>query len=217
VKKFAGALATLMLAVVPPPTVSAQSRPIGVTGGLDFARMTDDESFLGSGMGLSGGIQWRLTRATALEIEAGRERHVRDLGFHAVVYDAQGRIDAVPYTQRWEGNSTFVVGSLSHAFGTGTVRPVVWGGGGVMFDDGTERGPVTPPVVPPGFTLQPGDPQSGQDPSATAFVFDGGAGIDSRVSSRVTLRPFAGVRLAGTGETGPKYILRFGVRVAFGL
>jgi hypothetical protein len=197
---------------------SAQSRStIGIGGGVDFAHMTQDESFLGSGVGVSGGVQWRLTPATAVEFEVNRAHHVRDLDLHAVVFGPGGRIDVVPYTERWEGNATFAIGSVAHAFGTGTLRPVAWGGGGAMFHDGTRHGPVTPPAVPPGFTMQPGDAASSKQPSTTSFVLDSGAGVDARLGSRAGIRPFVGFRLTGVGGAGPKYIIRGGVRVSFDL
>jgi hypothetical protein len=156
-----------------------------------------------------------LTDATSLEVEAGRTRHRRDFDRFAIVRDAQGRTDAVPFTHRWEGTATFVVASVAHAFGSGPVRPVLWGGGGLMRHGGTRRGPVVAPQVPPGFVLQPGDADTRQGARSHGLVADGGFGVDVRVAPRVTLRPFAGLRLTNTDNAGPKYVLRTGLRVGF--
>lgn len=195
---------------------SAQSPGrLGAGGAIEYARMTEDEGLLGSGVGAAGSVQWRLTEATGLEIEVGRSRHVRDLGLFAVAQNPQGRIEPVPYTERWEGTATFVVASVAHTFGSGRARPVVFGGGGVMFHSGTRSGPIVAPQPPPGFSLQPGDAQTRQGASSNAPVADGGFGVDVRVAPRITVRPFAGLRLTGAEHAGPKYIVRTGVRVGF--
>jgi hypothetical protein len=216
VKNITGiAAAVVTLALVPRPGFAQSSGRLLAAGAVGYERITDDESFLGSGIGASGSVGWRFTDATSLEVEAGRTRHRRDLGLFAVVRDAQGRTDAIPYTQRWEGTATFVVASVAHAFGSGSVRPVVWGGGGVMTHGGTVRGPVVAPQVPPGFSLQPGDADTRRGSRSNGLVADGGVGVDVRVAPRVTLRPFAGLRLTSTDNVGPKYVVRTGVRVGF--
>ena len=93
---------------------------------------------------------------------------------------------------------------------------MVWGGAGWMSHGGTRRGPVVAPQVPPGFTLQPGDAETRQGASSKAAVADGGVGVELRVAPRITVRPFAGFRLANTGDGGPKYVIRTGVRIGFG-
>ena len=205
----------IALALVPGIARAQSASRFAFAGTLDYTRITDDESFLGSGIGGAGTLGWRLTEATSLEVEVGQTRHVRDLALHAVVHDAQGRFDGVPYTQRWEGTSTFVLALVAHAFGSGSVRPVIWGGGGVMTDGGTKRGPVALPQIPPGFSLQPGQLDSVRGERSTARALDGGAGVEVRMTPRVTLRPFAGLRLANTGNFGPKYVIRTGIRVGF--
>lgn len=210
-------LAAVIAAVAGVPAL-ASAQPAGrfsVAGGVDYARITDDESFLGSGLGVAGTVGWRFTDATSLEVEVGRTRHVRDLDFFAVVHDARGNVDAIPYTQRWQGTATFAIASVAHTFGSGSIRPVVWGGGGLMTHGGTLRGPVVAPQVPPGFTLQPGDAGTAKGGPSHALAIDGGVGVDVRVAPRVMLRPFAGLRLANTGGVGPKYVIRTGVRVGF--
>jgi hypothetical protein len=200
------------------PSSAAWAQPAGrltVTGTIEHARITDDESFLGSGLGGGGGVQWRLTDATAIELEIGREHHRRDFETFAVALDAQGRPQPLPYTRRWEGTATFVIASVSHTFGSGPVRPVMWGGGGFMSHGGTRRGPVVAPQVPPGLVLQPGDFDSSDGAGSQALAADGGLGVEVRIAPRISVRPFAGLRLVGTENFGPKYIVRAGVRIGF--
>ena len=208
-------LAVLAIALIPEAGDAQTPWRWAVAGTLDYARITDDESFLGSGLGGAATLGWRLTGATGLEVEVGRTRHVRNLGFYAVAHDARGRPEAIPYTQRWQGTATFAIAAITHSFGAGAVRPVVWGGGGLMTHGGTVRGPVVLPQVPAGFTLQPGEAETRRGSSSRALALDGGFGVDVRVAPRVTLRPFAGLRLANTGNVGPKYVVRTGIRVGF--
>jgi hypothetical protein len=201
-----------------PAAALAQSRrgPVAVAD-VEYARITEDDGYLGAGVGAGGGVQFHLTGATSVGVEIARTHHVRDLGFRAVAYDASGRIDAFPYTVRWQGTATWLLGRVSHAFGSAAVRPLVWGGGGMMWHGGTSIGPLTTPQVPTGFVLQPGSLETHRGASSTAFALDGGLGVEIRASHRLTLSPFAGLRLANTGNFGPKYILRTGVRVGFKL
>jgi hypothetical protein len=207
-------LALLVLAL--PGVALAQGGRWRAAGAIEFAHITEDDGFLGSGPGGSGAVEARLTDATSVGVEVGVMRHIRDLGFHAVAFDPAGRIEAFPYTERWEGTATFVMGTLSHAFGSARARPVIWGGVGSMSHGGTSRGPRTMPQIPPGYTLQDGDAVARKGRSSSAFAMEGGAGLDVDVTERLTLRPFAGLRLVNTGNVGPKYILRAGLRLAAG-
>jgi hypothetical protein len=208
---LAAALATV--ALVPRAGYAQSAGRLSVGGTIEYARITDDDSFLGAGVGGGASVGLWLTDATAVEIEVGRTRHVRDLDRSAIVRDAQGRFDHVPYTERWQGTATFAVATVAHTFGHGRVRPVVWGGGGLMSHGGTVRGPAAALQVPSGFSLQPGDGETRRGSSSRAGTIDGGVGFEVRVAPRVTLRPFAGLRLVSTGNVGPKYVIRTGVRV----
>lgn len=203
--------ALLVLAL---PTASlAQDGRWRVAGAVEYAHITEDDGFLGAGPGASGSLEFALTDATAIGVEGGVIRHIRDLDFHAIAFDPNGRIEAFPYTERWEGTATFVMGTASHAFGSARARPVVWGGVGVMSHGGTSRGPRTLPQIPAGYTLQDGDAVARRGRSSSAVATEGGAGVDIGVAERVTIRPFAGLRLVNTGNVGPKYIIRTGARV----
>ena len=84
-----------------------------------------------------------------------------------------------------------------------------------MWHGGTERGPVAAPQVPPGIVLQPGYLETHPGTSVSALAVDGGFGVDVRASRQLTVTPFAGLRLAMTGNFGPKYIVRTGIRIGF--
>jgi hypothetical protein len=204
--------ALLVLAL---PTASlAQNGRWRVAGAVEYAHITEDDGFLGAGPGASGSLEFALTDATTIGVEGGLMRHIRDLDLHAVAFDPNGRIEALPYIERWEGTAAFVIGTVSHAFGSARARPVVWGGVGIMSHGGTSRGPRTLPQIPPGYTLQAGDAVERQGRSSRARAMDGGAGVDIAVTERMVIRPFAGFRLVNTGNVGPKYIIRTGARVS---
>jgi hypothetical protein len=84
-----------------------------------------------------------------------------------------------------------------------------------MSHGGTRRGPVALPQLRPGYSLQPMDADTIQGASSRGLVVDGGAGVEVRITPRVSVRPFAGLRLVNTGNVGPKYVVRTGVRVGF--
>jgi hypothetical protein len=196
----------------------AQSRaPFSIVGGAEYAHITEDEGFLGAGPGAIVGAQWHITEQTALEVEVTRDRHVRDLDFHAVATDPLGRVHPLPYTERWEGTATFVMGLVSHRFGSSRVPVVAWGGGGLMTHAGTLRGPLTLPQVPANYTVLSGDLQTQRGSSSRAFTSEGGVGVDVPIGSRLIARPFGGLRLTQAGGVGPKYIIRVGARLAFRL
>jgi hypothetical protein len=215
--RFTRLAAALVLLAVPAPAF-AQSRPgPSIVGEVEYARITEDDGYLGAGFGGGGGVRFHLTDATSVGVDISRTHHVRDLGFYATAYDAAGRLEAFPFTERWEGNATWLLGTISHAFGSGRVRPLVWGGGGMMWHDGTSSGPLTMPQIPAGFTVQPGTLDSHSGQSVSAFAADGGVGVEVRLSDRMAIAPFAGLRLANTGNFGPKYIVRGGARIVFRL
>lgn len=205
----------LLIGGLPSALAAQPGGSVSIVGAIEHARITEDDSYLGSGFGGMGGVRYHLTKATSVGVEISQERHVRDFGSFAVAHDAGGRSEAVPYTRRWKGAATFVLGVVSHKFGAARARPVMWIGGGMMAHGGTSRGPLDPPQAPPGFTLQPGDLETTRGRSAIAAAVDGGLGIDVRLVNRVGAGPFVGLRLVNTGNFGPKYIVRSGVWIAF--
>jgi hypothetical protein len=204
----------VLLTLVLPAETRAQDGRWRAAGAVEYAHITEDDGFLGSGPGVSGTVEFRLTGATDVGLEVGAMHHIRDLGFHAVAFAPDGRIEAFPYTERWEGTATFVVATVSHAFGTARARPVVWGGAGVMWQGGTSRGPLTLPAIPPGYTLQGDVGVTRKGRSSSGAAVDGGAGVDIDLVKHMAVRPFFGLRLVNTENVGPKYIIRLGGRVA---
>jgi hypothetical protein len=217
--RFAFILTLVLLLGSPLSSTAQPAGRVSVTGAVEYASITEDDGFLGAGIGGAAGMAIHLTDATSLELEAGWERHARDLGFYAVAFDAQGRPEAFPFTERQKGMATFVLGLVSHSFGSRIVRPVVWSGGGLMHYGGTTAEALTRPAIPPGFTLPSGDAErlagTRRGPGVNALVFDAGAGAKIRVTDGITATPFAGLRLAGAGNAGPKYIVRMGARLAY--
>lgn len=192
----------------------AQDAQWRVAGGLEYAHVTGDDGYLGAGPGVSGGVEFALTEAFTIGVEGGVARHRRDLDFYAIAFDADGRLLPLPYTERWEGTARFVMLTVAHAWGATSIRPVVLASAGMMSHGGTSGRPLTTPQVPPGYTLQhDGGVVTRRGRHVTAFAFEGGGGVDIDVAPRVTLRPFAALRLTGTGNVGPKYIIRSGARV----
>jgi opacity protein-like surface antigen len=207
-------VAGLLLAL--PSAGRAQEGRWRATAAVEYAHITEDDGFLGVGIGGGGGVEFALTDRTTLGLDVSAVRHIRDLEFYAVAFDAGGRPVPLPFTERWEGTARFGLVTIAHAFGTASLRPVVWGGAGMMSHGGTSSRPLTSPQVPPGYTLQEGDTFTRLGRSSTAFAFEGGGGVDIDVTPRVTQRPFAGLRLVNTENVGPKYIIRAGTRVAIG-
>lgn len=206
--------AAVVIICRPPQALSAQSDgSLSVVGTVEHTRITEDDGFLGDGFGGAFGVEFHLTAATSLEVEFGQQRHVRNLDLFAVAHDPQGRLMPLPYTEQWKGTATFILGLVSHAFGSARARPVVWGGVGLMSHGGTLRWPLVMPKVPSGFELQAFDAQTRRGRVSRAFAMDGGAGVDAGLTRRLTLRPFVGLRLASTGNFGPKYIVRTGARI----
>lgn len=193
----------------------SSARRVAVVAELERAHITEDDGFLGAGLGGSVGIEYRPGPSVAFGIEVGRQHHVRDLQFFAVAFDPTGRVEPVPYTSRWEGDATYLFGRVSRTFGdsAGAVRPVVWGGVGVMHHGGTTRGPRTMPHVPAGYTLQPGELDVFVGRSTTAGAFEGGGGVELRITDLWSAQPFGAFRFVNTENRGPKYVIRTGVRV----
>lgn len=194
--------ASVIVVAAPQALLAQPDGRLSIVGAIEHARITEDDGYLGAGFGGAGGLQFHLTDATSLEIEIGQERHVRDVSYiKNVVDDAQGRPQPLLYTERRKGTATFVLGLVSRTFGSARARPVIWGGGGLMSHGG--------------MLVQPGDAEARRGSGSNAFAMDGGAGVDVRFTGRLTIRPFAGLRLVNTDNFGPKYIIRSGARIGF--
>lgn len=207
------ALAVVILAalVVPPPAWSQVEHRLGVTGSLEFAHTTADDGFLGSGAGWSAGLDVRLTPTTSVAVDAGAERHVREFRFGTAVTLPDGSLVPHFLRSRSDGTAMFLMTRLVHAFGRAAVRPVIWAGVGVMRAPGTRHRITNESPLPPGTSLPPGFVADDRGPAVTAGVSEGGGGLEIAWRAGWTVTPYAALRLAGTGNVGPKYILRTGL------
>lgn len=199
---------------------------LGLGGGIEYANITEDDGFLGDGLGWTANVEWRWTRNTAVEFELSRERHVREGRAGTVFAQSDGSLVPYSFTWRWEGTATFLFGTVTRTFGAWRVRPLLFGGGGLMRHPGTMS--ITTDFSPSGepFALPPDVPapeaEAAPDPGArlyhrgrgaTAAAIEGGGGLAVRAGERLVVRPYAALRLATTGNYGPKYIIRSGLRV----
>ncbi len=197
----------LLFAGAQPAQAQDRSR-VGFFGGLEFAHITEDEGLLGTGPGVRGGLTIRLSPSTMVEFEIGAERHIRNFVFYGS--PTVPTFAPVPYEVRWSGTAGFGVARLTHAFGRRAVRPIAWGGAGVMHQAGTRH-----EITDDGGLPFPDAERRSVSPAVTAFVLDGGGGVDVAVGREWRVRPYAGMRLAFTGGYGPRYILRTGADIGW--
>jgi hypothetical protein len=192
-----------------------RNRPpgLGLGSGIDYAHITEDDAFLGDGLGWTARVEWRLTRNTALEFELSRERHLREGEAGTGFLQPDGSFVPYFFRWRWEGTATFLMGTVTRAFGDSRVRPMIWGGGGLLHHPGTVYSTTGLSQLPPETELPPGFEESRQGRGVTAAAIEGGAGAGVRTGDYLVVRPYAALRLANTGNYGPKYIIRSGVRV----
>jgi hypothetical protein len=118
------------------------------------------------------------------------------------------------------------MGTVTRAFGDSRVRPMIWGGGGLLRHPGTMSSAtdfspagepfILPPWLPaPEAELAPdfGARLQSRGPGVTAAAIESGVGAAVSATDHLVVRPYATLRLANTGNYGPKYIIRSGVRV----
>jgi hypothetical protein len=206
---LAGALTLLMGVAIPASAQGRSPSKVGGFAGFEIVHSTEDEGSLGMGPGILGGVTYQLTSATALAAEIGAQWHERNFTFLTAV---PGQIQPLPYEVRWSGRAVFLLATVRHAFGQGRTRPFVYGGGGLMHDNGTTSRITDRSQLPASVSLPNHDFQS---PTATVGALDGGAGVQVELRSGLSVRPFGGLRLTAAGETGPKYIIRGGVAVGW--
>jgi hypothetical protein len=212
-----GLLTAVAVGLIGPAPAGAQpaSRWFAA-GAVELARTTEDDGFLGSGPGWSAGLGLRLTSKTSVTIEVGGERHVRNLRHGFTVTDATGRLHTLFADTRWDGTGSFAIGAVSRTLGRGRARPVVWGGGGWLWHGGTRyivvrRDELPPGAEPPGWIYQD---TTGR--AVNAPVVEGGGGVEFEAGARLAVRPYASLRLIGTDNEGPKYVVRYGMSVRVG-
>ena len=174
IRSSSGAVA-LVLVLAAASAVSAQSgssrEPLRFSGGVTLQSFWDDETFLGRGPLLHGGVALSLGASTWLEGELFGGAHHRDAGYLAA-----------------DGTPVGVTGRVSYRFrGAGaTTRPYVSGGWTVLHSTGEF---TTRSIVPDdrGFPVE--GPATKRPWSLTKGAFELGAGLSIESSKRVAIRP----------------------------
>ena len=70
-------VASLGLLLLASPLSAQTVGRLSIVGTIEYARITEDDGFLGAGAGAAGGVQLQLTDGTSVALEMGAERHVR--------------------------------------------------------------------------------------------------------------------------------------------
>lgn len=210
------ALGTVVAAFVgvllAPPSATAQQ--VGNSGAgrvlratafvsIDYNSQIDDESNLGKGVGITGGVAYGLSRKLSVGIEVVRLAHRRDLTY----YDVPGHPSegVVAVHSALTGAATYVLGQATYRFSTSRLQPFVSGLAGMMHYSGTPWNAMFPG---PGH-----DPAARFRTTAGAFGVVGGAKV--MLAGGFWAGPQVGLLLAGTGESGTKAALYGGVRAGF--
>lgn len=170
---------------------------------IDYNAQIDDESNLGKGAGISGGVTYRLTRKVSAGVEVVRLAHRRELTYYYVPGHPSEGVVAVHSTLT--GAATYVLGQVTYTFSTSRIQPFVSGQVGMMHYAGT-----------PWTAMFPGP---GHEPAARFRTTAGAGGLVG--GAKVMLAggfwagPQVGLLLAGTGESGTKAALYGGVRAGY--
>ena len=162
-------------AIAAAQTTSLEHRQVAF-GDLGYARVFDDEGFLGSGVSVSGGMGFRLTPGKTI----------------------QGIIDYLPYHRdvEWltfDGRVVFVGAEIAFQSNRPKARPFVTVGVGFFDDRGTwiQKRQIS-------VTQRIEEPPIARDFTLAAMTSS--AGIDIHVSEQASIR--VGVRFHGLLDTG---------------
>ncbi len=214
--RYRRALGTVLAAFVgvllAPASASAQQDGSFGAGGapratafvsIDYNSQIDDESNIGKGAGISGGVAYRLSRKVSAGVEVVRLAHRRDLTYYDVPGHPSEGVVAVHSTLA--GAATYVLGHVTYRFATSRIQPFVSGQAGMMHYSGTPWGAMFPG---PGH-----DPAARFRTTAGAVGVVGGAKV--MLAGAFWAGPQMGLLLAGTGESGTKAALYGGVRAGY--
>jgi hypothetical protein len=137
--RMTGAIVIVAVLAGVPAGVQAQT----IFGGAGVASLWDDETFLGRGLVVAGGVAQPLGRHAAVEGELAWGRHLRDSGYLAVEgTPLVGTARLAWLFQRPESRARIFASAgaaLVHSTGTLTMRSVVLGPGGRPIDGPAER------------------------------------------------------------------------------
>jgi hypothetical protein len=166
---FAGAFVGACLCAA---AAAAQAQPLAVSAGAGVGRLWDDETMLGNGPVVTGGLAVRLGEHVRLSGDVDWLSHTRTLTYLSA-----------------DGQATSVLGRLSYVFGSAGSRwrPIAGVGLGVLHSIGTLK---TPAVVM-GPTGQPtlSAPIDARDWALTRPVWDAHAGLHIGAGRRLVLQP----------------------------
>jgi hypothetical protein len=163
-----------ILGLLPAKASWAQSQPdsrLELSGGAGWGSLWDDETLLGRGVPVVGGVGWLIADRVRLSSEVDWLAHSRDAGYLAA-----------------EGDEVSVLGRATYLFGApeSRVRPLAGAGVGFMRSTGrfTTRSTV------PGANGFPMPGPSVETPwTATRGVFELHAGVRIALHPRAAIRP----------------------------
>jgi hypothetical protein len=195
-----GGVMGLLIVLAAPSLAAAQTVFVGV----GYPLLWDDETFLGAGVAVSGGVSYPLSRHLEVEGELASARHVRDSGYLAA-----------------EGAAVAGAARIAYLFQQPAARVRLFGsaGVGVIRSAGTLTTPSFVPRV--GGTLVEGA-LTERDWTLTKPAYEFGAGFLVAAGRRLGLRP----ELRWTATSGsssssvvepPIWMIRAGVAVTWRL
>ena len=171
-----GSLTLILLGAFGPPAVAQgrtapSARAPVIFGGVAWASHWDDETFLGRGPLLAGGVSVPVVAGLAAEAEIAWATHHRDAGYLIA-----------------DGTPLFATGRLAYRFRGSAARARPFVSGGLTLVHTTGHFTTRSFVPGPGGRPEPG-PETRQDWSATHAGWEVGAGVEIAGSDRLTWRP----------------------------
>ncbi len=181
---------------------TADTGSVRLFGGAGWLSLWDDETMLGRGVLINGGIALPLAAGLSLEGEIAGAGHTRDAGYLAA-----------------RGTPLLAVGRAAFHFrhSAATARPFASAGVGVLHSTGRF---TTRSIVPDdrGFPVE--GPSTHRDWSLTQPALELGAGVSIRSAPRLSIRPEFRWTVTGAGSPGavrtlepPLLMMRAGVTI----
>lgn len=166
---MSGIRTVVLAALLVSTPVLAGAQAVGVTAGAGYGQLWDDETNLGSGLVVSGGVHAGLGEHVLVGAVVERLGHSRSLTYFGA-----------------DGQALGIVGRGSYVFGgaASSLRPVVGAGLGVLHSTGTLHTPD-----PVALAIQTVIPMIDTPWSLTRPLWQAHAGLRIRGGSRITLQP----------------------------
>lgn len=151
----------------------AHAQSLAVSGGLGVGQLWDDETMLGRGLDVSGGVSTGLGDHVRVAAEVDWLTHSRTLTYLGV-----------------DGHATGALGRMSYVFGApaSPVRPYAGLGVGLMHSTGTLKTPVVV-IAPNGQPTLSTTVKESTDWSLTRSMWDAHAGLRIGAGRGLVLRP----------------------------